>query len=90
MLEKLCLILRVTGASHERICDGISRGKFSDFEDCLQDRCAQKVSADYSVTGNVITALLVIYLLVCHKMNEKESPFHRPRKPSQNMLLTTI
>lgn len=35
MLEKLCLILRVTGASHERVCDAISRGEFSDFEDCL-------------------------------------------------------
>ena len=40
MLEKLCLILRVTGASHERVCDAISRGEFSDFEDCLQEECA--------------------------------------------------
>ncbi|MCI8943764.1 PIN domain-containing protein [Oscillospiraceae bacterium 50-16] len=53
MLEKLCLILRVTGASHERVCDAISRGEFSDFEDCLQDECAQEVSADYIVTRNV-------------------------------------
>lgn len=53
MLEKLCLILRVTGASRERVCDAISRGKFSDFEDCLQDECAQEVFADYIVRRNV-------------------------------------
>ena len=52
MLEKLCLILRVTGASHERVCDAISRGEFSDFEDCLQDERAQEVSADYTATRN--------------------------------------
>lgn len=53
MLEKLCLVLRVTGASHERVCVAVSRGEFSDFEDCLQDECAQEVSADYIVTRNV-------------------------------------
>ena len=53
MLEKLCPVLQVTGASHERVCDAISRGEFSDFEDCLQDECAQEVSADYIVTRNV-------------------------------------
>lgn len=53
MLENLCLVLQVTGASHEKVCDAISRGEFSDFEDCLQDKCAQEVSADYIVTRNV-------------------------------------
>lgn len=53
MLKKLCLILQVTGASHERVCEAISRGEFSDFEDCLQDECAQEAAADYIVTRNV-------------------------------------
>ena len=53
MLEKLCLVLQVTGASHDKVCDAISRSEFSDFEDCLQDECAQEVSADYVVTRNV-------------------------------------
>ena len=26
---------------------------FSDFEDCLQDECAQEISADYIVTRNI-------------------------------------
>ena len=53
MLKNLCLVLQVTGASHDRVCDAISRGEFSDFEDCLQDECAQEVSADFIVTRNV-------------------------------------
>ncbi len=52
MLKKLCLVLKVTGASHERVCAAIEHNKFSDFEDCLQDECAQEVLADYIVTRN--------------------------------------
>ncbi len=52
MLRKLCLVLRVTGASHKRVCSAIERSDFSDFEDCLQDECAKEVSADYIVTRN--------------------------------------
>lgn len=53
MLKKLCLVLQVTGASHEKVCDAIERKEFSDFEDCLQDECAIEVSADFIVTRNV-------------------------------------
>lgn len=53
MLKNLCLVLQVTGANHDRVCDAISREDFSDFEDCLQDECAQEVSADFIVTRNV-------------------------------------
>ena len=53
MLKNLCHVLQVTGASHDRVCDAISRGEFSDFEDCLQDECAQEVFADFIVTRNV-------------------------------------
>lgn len=53
MLEKLCLVLQVTGANHERVCEAISRDEFADFEDCLQDECALEVSADYIVTRNI-------------------------------------
>lgn len=53
MLKKLCLVLKVAGASHEKVCDAIDNAKFSDFEDCLQDECAQEILADYIVTRNV-------------------------------------
>lgn len=52
MLKRLCLVLQVTGASHESVCDAIERDDFSDFEDCLQDECAKEVSANFIVTRN--------------------------------------
>ena len=53
MLKKLCFVLQVTGASHEKICDAIERVEFTDFEDCLQDECAKEVLADFIVTRNM-------------------------------------
>lgn len=53
MLKKLCFVLHVTGASHEKVCDAIECKEFSDFEDCLQYECAREISADYIVTRNV-------------------------------------
>jgi len=53
MLKNLCLVLQVTGASHDRVCDAISRGEFSDFEDCLQMECAKSFGAEYIVTRNI-------------------------------------
>ena len=52
MLKKLCFVLQVTGASHEKVCDAIERNEFFDFEDCLQDECAKEVSADFIITRN--------------------------------------
>lgn len=53
MLKKLCFVLRVTGASHEKVCDAIEYNEFSDFEDCLQYECAKEIEADYIITRNV-------------------------------------
>ncbi len=53
MLRKLCMVLRVVGASHERVCSAIERDDFPDFEDCLQDECAKEISADFIVTRNI-------------------------------------
>lgn len=53
MLKKLCLVLQVTGASHESVCDAIERDDFPDFEDCLQDECAKEIQADFIVTRNI-------------------------------------
>jgi predicted nucleic acid-binding protein len=53
MLKRICLVLKVAGASHEKVCDAIENDTFPDFEDCLQDECAQEIFADYIVTRNV-------------------------------------
>lgn len=53
MLKKLCLVLQVTGASHDKVCEAIERMEFTDFEDCLQDECAKEISADFIITRNL-------------------------------------
>lgn len=53
LLMDICSFLRVEGAAHEDVVRAISMKEFKDFEDCLQDRCAENVGADYIVTRNV-------------------------------------
>lgn len=52
LLNEICNILTVVGASHEKIVDAINREDFPDFEDCLQVQCAREIRADYIVTRN--------------------------------------
>lgn len=49
----ICVFLRVTGTDHEEVLKAINMKDFKDFEDCLQDRCAKAVNADYIITRNV-------------------------------------
>ena len=51
-LKQICGILKVTGASHEEVVNAIDKESFTDFEDCLQDECADSCGADYIVTRN--------------------------------------
>ena len=47
---ELCDFLQVIGASHQEVVKAIKMESFKDFEDCLQDRCAKSVDADYIIT----------------------------------------
>jgi len=40
-------------ASHLEVMKAIEETGFEDFEDCLQDKCAVAVNADYIITRNV-------------------------------------
>lgn len=51
-LRDICMIFGVASASHSEILDAIEKDSFEDFEDCLQDKCAKEVGADYIVTVN--------------------------------------
>ncbi|MCM1219901.1 MAG: PIN domain-containing protein [Lachnospiraceae bacterium] len=51
-MADICNCLYVASANHEEILDAINRDEFKDFEDCLQDKCAKTVDADYIVTRN--------------------------------------
>lgn len=46
-------LLTVVSASHDDVIDAIKDEKFIDFEDCLQEKCALQVNADYIVTNNI-------------------------------------
>ena len=53
LLLDLCECVTVVGAKHEKVVDAILNESFADFEDCLQEKCAESVSADYIVTENI-------------------------------------
>ena len=53
MLQNLCTVLSVAGVSQEDIIAALDKDDFADFEDCLQDQCAQDIEADYIVTCNI-------------------------------------
>ena len=52
-LKNVCKVLTVVGAEQDAILDAIDRDSFKDFEDCLQDKCAAGVHADYLITCNI-------------------------------------
>lgn len=52
-LENVCKVLKVACASQEAVMTAIKMDNFKDFEDCLQDRCAEEVSANYIITRNI-------------------------------------
>lgn len=53
VLLEITDFLTVTGAVHNLIVEAIKNEDFRDFEDCLQEKCALEVNADYIVTNNV-------------------------------------
>ncbi len=48
----LCKIITVVGADTEAVIDALENDKFTDFEDCLQEKCAITAGAEYIVTNN--------------------------------------
>ena len=46
-LFDICGVLKVCGVSHEQVVKAIQMVQFKDFEDCLQDKCAEMAGADY-------------------------------------------
>ena len=52
LLLEAARLLTVASASHEAVVNAIQEERFHDFEDCLQEKCAIDVHADYIVTEN--------------------------------------
>lgn len=53
MIDNLCDILEVISISNEDIKKAVKWEEFNDFEDCLQEICAESIHADYIITNNV-------------------------------------
>ena len=51
-LNRVCMILTTASAGHDAVVGAVHNLEFRDFEDNLQDICAQSVNADYIVTVN--------------------------------------
>lgn len=51
-LRDICEIFSVASASQREILDAINKDSFSDFEDCLQDKCAKEIGVDCIITCN--------------------------------------
>lgn len=52
-LKAICDIFYVAAASQDAIREAIENDRFTDFEDCLQDKCAREVRANYIITCNL-------------------------------------
>ncbi|MCI8585371.1 MAG: PIN domain-containing protein [Lachnospiraceae bacterium] len=52
VLKDICEIFTVASAAQKEILDAIEKDSFPDFEDCLQDKCAKDIGADYIITCN--------------------------------------
>lgn len=51
-LRRFCEIFEVVGIDKGKLVAALTDGRFTDFEDCLQLRCALTFHADYIVTRN--------------------------------------
>ncbi|MBQ9573818.1 MAG: hypothetical protein IJR27_00880 [Synergistaceae bacterium] len=51
-LDRVCKVLTTASAGHTAVVEAVHNVEFKDFEDNLQDICAQNVNTDYIVTVN--------------------------------------
>lgn len=52
MIKSLFDILDISGIDKDILLNALNRESFEDFEDCVQDECADSFGADYIVTRN--------------------------------------
>jgi predicted nucleic-acid-binding protein len=53
IIKLLANFISIINLTEEMILSALSEHNFSDFEDSLQDECAQEINADYIITRNV-------------------------------------
>lgn len=50
----ICSFMQVTSVPHKEVLKAVQMENFKDLEDCLQDRCAINVNAQYIITRNML------------------------------------
>ena len=53
LLLSIIKIIPIVNINHDKIVSALMRKEFIDFEDCLQDECAEEIGAAYIVTRNI-------------------------------------
>ena len=53
MLLELSKMIDIVGIDTDKIISALNREDFKDFEDCVQDECAEFYGAEYIITRNV-------------------------------------
>ena len=53
LMESVCDAFDIASATHAQVVEAVHNHSFRDFEDCLQDECAQAVGAKYLITCNI-------------------------------------
>ena len=53
IMESICDAFDIATATHVQVVEAIHNPSFRDFEDCLQDECAQAVGAECLITCNI-------------------------------------
>ena len=53
LLLRIAEFLTVVSVPHDEVVAALQNSIFHDFEDCLQEKCALAVNADYIVTENI-------------------------------------
>ena len=51
-IRTICVLFSIAGAKNEAVLQAVDRLAFRDFEDALQDCCAQEADCDYIITAN--------------------------------------
>jgi predicted nucleic acid-binding protein len=53
MLLGLCEFIEIAGIEKKQLIDALNNETFDDLEDCLQNKCAKLVNAEYIITRNL-------------------------------------
>ena len=52
-IRQICQLFTLAGAANDAVLKAVDNVDFRDFEDALQDCCAQSILADYIITANI-------------------------------------